>query len=203
MTVTNNDILKLVVEGVLPDGSIAQNVFYLLAELAAPQADQTVLNALETWVEAAYTELIGTIVDDVTFNDITCDIIEWVVDGWETSYHVGTEDVDLTPTSTDDWLPNQVSAFATFNTERPKSKGRKFTFGFSELSMSGSYLSAGTVTAMVDFAAEILTTITLAPFNTLTPGIVRTAVELFLPFTSAVVTNVCGTQRRRRPGVGI
>lgn len=203
MTVSNGDVIKLVVEGLLEDGTIAQNVFYLLAELAAPQADQSVLNALETWVESAYAEVLGAMVDDLTFNDIVADVIEWNVDKWETTYHIGTEDVDLTPTSTFDAFPNQVAPFATFNTIRPKSKGRKFLFAFADDTALGSYLTAGTVTAIVDFATEVLTTIVLGPFNELVPGIVRTGVNQFLEFQSAVVTNVVGTQRRRRPGVGI
>lgn len=203
MTVTNGDILKLVVQAVLDDGTIAQNVFYLIANLAAPQADQSILNALETWVEDAYDNLDGEIVDDTTFDDIVCDIIEFVAGKWETSYHVGTEAIDVTPTSIADPLPNQVAPFATFNTTRPKSKGRKYLFSFGEDTVSGSFLNAGSVTNMVAFAADILSTITLAPFNTLVPGIVRKGVDSFLEFQSATVTNVVGTQRRRRPGEGI
>ena len=203
MTVSNGDILKVVLQAVLPDGTQAENVYYLIAALAAPYADQSILNALETWIETAYTHILGAIVDDVAINDLVCDVIEWQVDHWETVYHVGTEAVDLAPTSVDDWLPNQVSPFATFNTTRPKSKGRKFLYGFSDLAVVGGYLTAAVVTDIADYAADIMDVITLAPLNTLTPGIVRSTEDTFLAFLSAVVTNVVGTQRRRRPGVGV
>lgn len=203
MTVSNGDIIKLVVEGLLDEGSIVQNVYYLLAELAAPQADQSILNALETWVESAYGNLTVEMSNTVSFNDIVADIIEWDTDHWETTYHIGTEDIDTVPAGTGDPFPNQVSAFATFNTTRPKSKGRKFLFPFDEGGALGSYLTSPAVASIVDYAADILTTIVLGPFNELVPGIVRSGVNEFLEFRSAVVTNVLGTQRRRRPGVGI
>lgn len=203
MTVSNGDIIKLVVEAILDEGTIVQNVYYLLAELAAPQADQSILNALETWVESAYGNLTVEMSNTVTFQDIVADIIEWDTDHWETTYHIGTEDIDTVPAGTGDPFPNQVSAFATFNTTRPKSKGRKFLFPFDELMALGSYLTAPAVSSIVDYAADILTTIVLGPFNELVPGIVRSSVNEFLEFRSAVVTNVLGTQRRRRPGVGI
>lgn len=203
MTVTNGDVIKLVVEAVLGDGTIVQNVYYLLAQLAAGQADQSVLNALETYVEAAYAEVISYLSDTVTFNPITADIIEWDGTKWETTYHIGTEDIDTAPAVVTEPLPNQIAPFATFNTERPKSKGRKFLFGFVEAASDGSFLISACTTAMAAFAAEVITTIVLGPLNELTPGIVRKGVDLFLEFSSAVVTNVVGTQRRRRPGVGI
>jgi hypothetical protein len=203
VTVSNGDILKVVIEFNLPNGTIGQNVYYFRAQLAAAQADQTVLNNLETWVEALYANLEPQIVSSVTFNDMVVDVVAWDGTKWETTYHVGTEDLDITPTSAAEALPNQVSPFATFNTERPKSKGRKFCAGFGETSTVGSILAAGALADMVAFATDALDNIVIGLFNDLIPGIVRKGVNEFLDYLSATVTNVVGTQRRRRPGVGI
>lgn len=203
MPISTGDVVKLVVEAVLNDGSIVQNVFYFLASLTSPEPDASALAALEVWVETAYTNLLTHITNDVVFSDIVADIIEWSGTKWETVYHIGIEDVDLAPTAVDDQLPNQVSPFVTFNTLRPKSKGRKFLYGFSEAQTSASYVIAGTLANMVLYAADCMENIVFAPLNTLTPGVIRKGFDVFLPFQSATVTNVVGTQRRRRPGVGI
>ena len=55
---------------------------------------------------------------------------------------------------------------------------------------------------IVLYAAEALEDITIAVVNALHPGVPRTGVDDWLSFTVAVVTNLLGSQKRRRPGVG-
>lgn len=101
-----------------------------------------------------------------------------------------------------DELPNQCSAFVTLYTSRPKSRGRKFVIPFGEDTQDGTYLTAAALTDMTDFADELLDNVVFDVLEYFVPGIPREAVELFLDFTTAVVTNLLGSQRRRRPGVG-
>ncbi|MGB7033876.1 MAG: hypothetical protein WBF29_20750, partial [Syntrophobacteria bacterium] len=77
MTVANGDILKVTMEVTLDDGTIAQNVFRLEAQLAAPQADLTVTNAIEVWIEDCYNELSSELVDEITQNLCSVDEESW------------------------------------------------------------------------------------------------------------------------------
>jgi hypothetical protein len=204
MSTQDGDILKLTMEVTLNDGTIAQNVFYFECEFAAGQADGTVLNTLETWIETAYTNLTDELVSTITQNLCTVQEIEWnaTESAWEVTRLVGYFTPTITFGNSGEALPNQASAFATYQTARPKSRGRKFLFPFGETTQNGTYLISTALNAMADFADDTLLDATIGPLNDMVPGVPRIGVANFLQYTGAVVTNVLGTQRRRRPGVG-
>lgn len=204
MTVQNGDILKVTFEVSTADGSVLQNVYHMEARLAAPQADATVVNAIETWIEGAYselsTELVSTLVqglclvDEITWNAGTSE--------WEVSRNVGSFTPTIGFNNAGEALPNMTTAFAVFSTTRPKSKGRKFVPPFGENNQAASYLTGAALANMADYVTRCLAAATIGPGNTLVYGIVRAAAGEFLEALIGVVTNVLGTQRRRRPGVG-
>jgi hypothetical protein len=204
MTVNNGDILKVVYEVTLYDGTIAQNVYYLIADLIAPQADLSVVNGIELWIEAMYAEVEHLVVDDTIQNICSVHEVEWnaVLALWEVTRFVGYFTPTINYSNVGEALPNQVSPFATFLTSRPKSRGRKFLYAWGETTQAFGYLGGPDLTALGLYADEVLDNVVLGPLNELIAGVVRTAVNEFLQFTGAVVTNVLGTQRRRRPGVG-
>lgn len=203
MSVAGDQKVKLVVEAVLPGGTICQNVWFFNTQFAGLQADQDVLDALETWVEAVYANVMADTDNAVTYNDIVVDVVDFISGKWEVIYHVGTEDIDLTPTNAQDHLPNQVAPFCTFNTLRPKSKGRKFLYGYTEDVTSGSTIGSVPLGRLVDFATDAMADAVIDGSNYLVPGILRKGFDVYYEFASASVTNIVGTQRRRRPGVGI
>lgn len=204
MTVASGDILKATHQVLLADGSIAQNVYYLQALFASGQTDQTVMDAVEVWFEDMYdelaAELMATMLQDwctlqeIQFNDIT--------DQWEVYRLIGLFLPSDTFGNVSEALPNQTSAFASFNTARPKSRGRKFLYPFGEDRQAATILISAALTAMSNYAAIALNDVVIDVLNHLLPGIPRAAFDVFLPYTVAIVTDVMGTQRRRRPGVG-
>lgn len=205
MTVNNGDNLKVTMEVTLADGTIAQNVYYLHAELLAQQADLTVVNAIESWIESAYNELSADLVSTITQNLCTVQEIDWnaVKAVWEVVRLVGYFTPTITYGNAGEALPNMTSAFATFATLRPKSRGRKFLFPFGEDRQAGTYLIGAALADMADYATIILNSITLSPLNLLWSGVPRSGVNEFLwPLYVGTVTDLLGTQRRRRPGVG-
>lgn len=204
MTVYNGDILKVVVEVVLGDFTITQNVHYFHAVTSTDHLDSVILGVIETWIETAYGELSGALCDDYAIGDSTVHKIEWnsTLSKWEITYYLGLFTPTWTMVNTSEPLPNQVSAFATFNTARPQSRGRKFIMPFGEDQQAATILVAGAVTLMTNFADDVLDTISLGAGGDLYPGIVRSTTGDFLSFQSATITDVLGTQRRRRPGVG-
>lgn len=204
MTVANGDILKATHQVLLADGSIAQNVYYILAQFASAQSDTTVQDAVEVWFEDMYAELsaehVNTMLQDwCTLQEIQFDAVN---DKWEVYRLIGLFLPTITYGNTSEALPNQASAFATFNTARPKSRGRKFLYPFGEDRQAATILISAALTAMADYAAVAVNDKVIGALEHLVPGIVRVGIDLFLPYTVAIVTDVIGTQRRRRPGVG-
>lgn len=202
MTLILDDITRTTIGFTLGDGTICQNIFHHYYTGITGITDATALIRLEEWTEDMYAEIAGMVKNDVSVNLCQVDVVAFVVDQWEVSRNVGTFAPAFTPTGTAEMLPNMDSAFVTFKTLRPRSVGRKFVLPFEEAWQAGSYLVAGAVTDMVAWADDALADIYLGPVNDLHPGIIRTGVDQFLEFTLAIVTNVLGTQRRRRPGVG-
>lgn len=203
MTVVSGDILRTTQSFILGDGTVCQNIFHHQRHGIGILADSVHLDVIENWVEAMYAEIAAMVKNDVAIDIMTVDFVEWVVDRWEVTGLLGTRAPTFTPLGTADMLPNQSSAFATFKTSRPKTVGRKFLLPFEEAWQAGSFLLPGAVTDMVAWADDAVNDIDVDfPTDWLAPGVIRTGVDSWLEFTLAIITNVLGSQRRRRPGEG-
>lgn len=202
MTVVNGDVLRITVNFLLPDGTQFQNVYHMIAQFVASFGDTTITDEIEAWVEGVYAAIITMVNSGTTEQVSSVDKIAWTGSEWEVTANVGTFVPEFVPTGAGDITPNQISPFVVFKTERPRSVGRKFLFPVMETDQNQGILVGGAITLLVAYAAEVMTDITMAPLSTLIPGIPRTAVNTFLTFLLAVVTDIVGTQRRRRPGVG-
>lgn len=205
MTVENDDVLKVVMEVLLESGTIAQNVYYFKADLVASQANLTVTNAIEVWIETLYSELSSQLPNTMTQRVCSVDKIEWnaVDEFWETVASVGLFTPTIGFNNLSEPLPNQCAPLATFNTFLPRSRSRKFLFPFGEDQQDASFLIAAALTALGNYADEALDSIVIGPLNELDPGVVQTALGVFLTFANAVVTDLIRTQRRRVQGIGI
>lgn len=205
MTILAGDILRTSINFLLDDGSLFQNVYHhrrigpgLLITDAAHVA------ALETWAEAMYAQIDDHVSADVVEQLSTVDRVEWDGDSWEVTENIGTFLIDFLPVvAASQAMPNQVSAFITFKTARPQSVGRKFLFPLTESDFTSAVINPTAVTALVAFANDAVNDVEVDfPLDYLVPGVVRTEVDSFLDFTLALVTNLSGTQRRRRRGHG-
>jgi hypothetical protein len=205
MTVQDNDVLRAVMEVALEDGSIAQNVYTFFADLAASQSDLTVLNAIETYMEDAYSNMSSYLPNTMTQRVCWVDEIEWnaTTGLWEVTRKVGYFTPTIGFNDANEPLPNQSAPIAVFPTFRPKTRGRKFVFPFAEDAQDATFLVAAALGALADYAADVLADIVIGPLNELLPGVASTVTETFQNFDTAIVTNVLGTQRRRKPTVGI
>jgi len=202
MTVVNDDVLRVTCNFLLPDGTQYQNVYHYIAAFVASFGDSTVVTLIQTQMEAMYAEMV-TVVNTGTVEQVSSvDKVAWDGLEWAVTANVGTFIPAFAPSSAGDITPNQISPFVVFKTERPRSVGRKFMFPVMEVNQNQGILTAPQIAALVAYAAEVMTDITMAPLSTLIPGIPRTAVNSFLVFLLAIVTDIVGTQRRRRPGVG-
>jgi hypothetical protein len=122
------------------------------------------------------------------------DKVEFVTGKWLVTENIGTFTLSF--------QANQISPYILYKTERPKTVGRKFMMPFLIADYVGSVVQAGLVAELVTFATASLVDVFLGVIDDLEVGVPRTGVDAWYPFNVAIVTNICGTQRRRRPGVG-
>lgn len=204
MSVVNGDVLRVSVNFELGDGTLYQNIYNLVRDGDDPYNDQAHLDAIETWVEDAYDELVTLVINDVSEQLCFVDRIEFneIVDEWRVVENIGTFTPAWAPSGTGEALPFQSSPYVVFKTQRPKSVGKKFLFPVAETAQGATILTGGAVTAITAYAAQVLAAINMGGDATLNAVITRTGINTVLPLLVAVVTDVLGSQRRRRPGVG-
>jgi hypothetical protein len=202
MTVSIGDIVRTTVNFALADGTQYQNVYHHKRGGVGDFSDAAVVTALELWAEAMYQELVSLVRSNVVEQLSYVDRVEWDVSEWVVVENIGTFTPLFVPVAATDAMPNQVSPFVVFKTARPRTVGRKFLFPLTEAAQDAGILTAGSVTAIVAYADDAVNDIILAPAGTLVPGVPRTSVNDWQEFYVAVVTDLLGTQRRRRPGYG-
>lgn len=204
MAVLNGDVLRVTANFELGDGTQYQNVYHYIRDGTDPYSDAIHVAAILAHQQAAYVTLETIVNSDATQQLSFVDRVEFneIVDEWRVVENIGTYTIAWTPDGVDDTLPYQSSPYVVFKTQRPKSVGKKFLFPITEDRQADTVMTGGTVTAIVAYAAQILSAIELGGDATLTGVIVRTGVQTVLPLLVAVVTDILGSQKRRRPGVG-
>ena len=202
MAIIVGDVLRVTANFLLFSGIQYQNIYHYLYDGIPVVDDQNAVDAIDTHLGTAYNEIVQEVSSDTEVDLSSVDKVEFLEGEWVVTENVGVFTMSFTPVGTGDSLPYQSSPFVTFKTARPKSVGRKFLFPFTEPQQDATVLVPGAVTAIVAYAADILDDITVEIINVLHPGIARVGVDDFLVFTTAVVTNVLGSQKRRRPGEG-
>ncbi len=204
MSVVDGDILRVSANFELGNGTQYQNIYHFIRDGTDPFSDAAHITAIQAKLSLAYADIVVQVKDDVTAQLSFVDRIEFneITDQWEVVENIGTFTINFTPTGTDHALPFQSSPYVIFKTQRPRTVGKKFLFPFIETMQAGTILEAAAVTAVTAYGAEILAAIELGGDATLTAGVVRTGVQSFFNFLVAVINDVLGSQRRRRPGVG-
>lgn len=204
MTITSGDILRTSVNFTLDDGTLYQNIYHHRRVGYGIITDATHITIINDWAEAMYLEIAPSVSVGVVSALSSVDRILWDGAAWEVVENIGVFTPDFTGIQgTVIALPNQVSPFVTFKTARPKTVGRKFLFPLTESAIASAVLSAPVVAEIVAYADDAVNNVVVsAPLDYLVPGVPRTGVNEFVDFTLALVTNLVGTQRRRRRGYG-
>lgn len=204
MAIVDGDIIRVSANYELPDGTQYQNIWHFIRDGTDPFSDAAHIAAIKAKLETAYAAIqvqttTGVVeqlsfVDRVEFNEI--------VDDWRVVENIGTFTPTFNPSGGNEGLPYQCSPYIYFKTQRPRTVGKKFMFPFTEAQQTDTILTGSAVTALAALATEMLAGIALGGDATLTAGVPRTGVQAWYNFLVAVVQDLLGTQRRRRPGVG-
>lgn len=203
MTVSDGDILKCVVTIDLPLDVKAQNVFYLRQESAIDYSNSVVLTAIQGWVENLYDNFDSSVHSTVALSDVLVSKWLWsALDLWHTGEFVGQEVLADIFASGGDMLPHATAAIVTGGTADPLCVSRKSFPGFAEGTQAGSEVAAVSLVDLAAAAVAWLTDQTLTGADFLVPGVPAKG-GVWQELLVATVGSIMGSQRRRKPGVGI
>lgn len=210
--VITGTVCKAVVRINGPYGVQIRNVFHARIKTAFEVED--VEEALADWEDYLvdfYTPLLGrlgagtTVVDAVLYQCGECTQGEF-----EPDIELGIVPIDIESEDTGEVFPMQVAVVLTATTARLKSRGRKFLGPIPEALAAGGYLIGSFLIEMADVLAVYIGDFGVEALNW-EPGIWSYATTrgqpspecpTFRPFVGGFVRNLCGTWRRRKPGVG-
>lgn len=204
MAVLDGDVLRVTSNFELPDGTQYQNIYHYVRDGTDPFSDAAHIAAISAAQQAAYIELEPIINANITEQLSFVDRVEFneILDEWRVVENIGTFTITWTPDGATDTVPYQSAPYVVFKTQRPKSVGKKFLFPVLETAQADTVLIGSAVTNITAYAAQILASIELGGDATLSAVIVRTGIQAILPLLVAVINDVLGSQKRRRPGVG-
>lgn len=204
MSVVDQDILRVTCNFELGDGSQYQNVYHYIRDGTDVFSDAAHVATILGRVNAMYATLLAQVKDDVIEQLSFVERIAWneIETAWRVVENIGTFTPTFVPTGAPDNMPHMSSPYVIFKTSRPKSVGKKFLFPFIETMQANTILEAGAITQLVAYGVAALIVGDVGGDVTLTPGIPRTGVNSWYNFLVAVVGDILGSQKRRRPGVG-
>lgn len=204
MTILDQDILRISANFELGDGTQYQNIYHVIRDGTDVLSDAAHIVAIKAKIEAMYATIEDQVTNDVVEQLSFVDRIEFneIVDEWRVVENIGTFTPTFTPGNVNDAIPYQGAPYLIFKTQRPKSVGKKFLFPFGEDQQADTILAGPAVTAMAAFGVAVLDSIVVGGDVRLTFGIPRTGIQTWFNFLVAVVNDIIGSQKRRRPGVG-
>jgi len=200
MTVSSGDVLRVALHYTMPEQVDAYNIIGLLCT-AGTATDAQVITALATWTNTMLATIVGAVENSVACAQGRVAKMIWSVSYWQVQTIIGTYIPTWSPTNANDMLPHAVAPYITLETADPRRKGKLKFCGFCEDNQDDSIIEAATATAMGNFATALRTA--------LTPGTASLSYAVLGDdgtarlSTAALVRGVVGSQRQRKPGVGI
>lgn len=200
MSIDAGDLFRIAQHITMPEQVDAYNVLGVRCE-SGTCTEAEFLTAAATWVTGLYANLQGVIHNQVDLAEGTLNQVVWSVDAWVVDRLIGTILPSFTPTDANDMLPHAVAGVISFPTDIPRKFGRVFIPGLSEVQQADSLLVSGAATALANFATALRTAFTAGSASFLYRVLGQGG--LFDDTTGFSVNGLVGSQRKRKPGVGI
>lgn len=203
MTVASGEVVKAVATHELLDNVISQSVWYWILTSAAPVAYATILSNIVTEIETFYALLQAHLETDTHLIDVVVNKWEYTGgEGWHTGPLVGVDTLTDSFSSVADMLPHACAFTITGFTQDPNVRSRKSIGGFTEDKALDSDVTAPVVSALANALGEWLTPRSVGGADLLHPVVpAATGVVEYLLY--GLVSDLVGSQRQRKPGVGI
>jgi hypothetical protein len=194
------DIYRAVLHWTLPEQVDAYNVLGLEVTAGSCSGGQ-LLTAAAAFLTDVVAELEDSIEANVDLVDCKLSKMIWTGVKWEVDVLLGPFFPTFAASGSDELLPQLVAAVTTFPTNVPKRRGRISWPGFDESQQKDGLLLEAAATRMATAAALLL-----LGFEAGDADVAYTILghdgTTTIPDTASV-NGVCGTQRRRKPGVGV
>lgn len=200
MTVLNNVVLQCVQNILLPQTTVAQNVFHCTKVLGST-ADNDVIVAVAEWMELMYANVDSNMADSVSLG--SCVVSQWdsVGEDWDL---VGLAAPSESGTDPAQMLPHGAAAYVRGVTSNPDVVGAKYLAGYHEDTQDDGVFAAGVTTNLALFGVDWQTTITAANGVQLKPGVWQRSSNTIFDLTGTITASgIVAYQRRRKQGVGI
>lgn len=196
-----NDVYRAVATFTLIDAQIAQWVWHYVQTLSGTPDHALLVAAVKTAFTAAFTDI-----DDHIDNGVIGNTLEMLL--WDSVLNQfdGVASIDISAAvglNVGDSLPQNVAPFVGFHTALPRSRGKKFIFGWAEGAQSDGQISALPLADLATFAAAFDNTVTAGGI-TFNPGNFNLPTEVFRQWTQTTISVglFSGSQYRRLPGRG-
>lgn len=191
--------VKLTVNYDVPGSSVPNNVFFF--DNATEDADTLVFDAVEEWLTtewgAEWSELAASAAGIASFVVSEVDLLGIIL---------GTIGTGVTGiVGLDGSAPNAAGVAASLfaNTDRPKSRGRKFIPGIPENATDGGLFVAATLGDLAVLLVKYFTAFEATNGVELVPGVISTVTNTFLEFNgTGGFDDIPDYQIRRRPDRG-
>jgi hypothetical protein len=197
----NGEILRVVLEYIIPGASQVLNVFNWLIDDGAP-SDEDVLADFADWAENVWGVNWADVAQDVAeLDNVSIDVVD--VQG-HVLRNLGAQGIGLAGSVGGEIGVAAASGFLKADTAVPKTRGSKYVPGLGEGNLLDGVLTAETLADLLLLLADFFTVyVGTASSARYQPGVVSRTAEAFEPFVEAgYVTSIPGYQRRRKPNSG-
>lgn len=206
MTVGVNDVVRIVAEWDVPDGTIAQMVWHYIGLSGTPATEFQVVTAAENNLDFAWDQIKGNIDDTVLGSTIEAFVWDFVLHQWDGIGQVAMVGID--GEAINEMLPHGAAGLVKIFTAAQRRQARKYVMGFVETAQADGTLLPAAIVDLGLFAADLddqlfpgSLIMNFGVFNT------EPTSDLFETFSAAVgsvqAEGIFAYQRRRRPGTGI
>lgn len=206
MTIAVGDVIRIVAEWDIPDGTIAQLVYHVFGDFGTTGTDAQMLTAAEGALQTAWANIAANVADSVLGADLEAYKWDFTLNRWDGLGSIPMIGID--GTNVNQMLPHGAAGLVKINTEALRRQARKYVPGLAEDTQDEGTISGAVVTNLALFGLDLDDaflvgglTVGFCTFNTdpLSP--------LFETYSEASGTAgaeaIVAYQRRRRPGTGI
>lgn len=185
---------KAVVHGTIADVVQFRNIYAAEVTLGNVYSYEDMWTLYLGPIYNAIRSILSNVVETQYYEILIPDAGHWVPFQQVTFVKVGAEGTD--------YLPNAVAAVLLALAPGFRHVGRKFFSGIAETHTTNNSLTSTGLSYAVTALAAYLAPVGVGDGSVLNPGIIDKT-GTFHQFTSGVVASLLGSQRRRKPGLGI
>lgn len=193
------EIIRATLSYTAPGSSVAQNVFYF--QLGSSPSDDDLLDDVFEWCDDEWAEIWELFAPTVcSLADVKVDVVDT---GGLVVRNIGTEVLDRAGNVVGGVGAAAVAATIFADTNRPKTRGRKFIPTIGEDLIGGGLFGTVAIGLLTTALEVYLASFTGTLGTVLVPGVISTVTAAFLPFTdSGGFDTIPDYQIRRRPDRG-